>query len=171
MKSTIKPHINRSCVILLSMLFLPAMTVSLGARPVRMWSLSELTAKADLVVVATAASSTDAKNYVYPDAKDTTWVTVDTVFSIETVLKGEIKTPRVTVQHFRYWKSDASVVDGPSFVEFFPARKHRYLMFLERKANGRYEPLTGQYDPDGSFFMLENYHISRERGADEPATQ
>ena len=169
MKITPNSHLKRTSVILLWTVLFPVLAASIEARPVKIWSLQELTTKADLVVVATAVSSTDTKNWVYPEAKDTTWVTVDTVFSIETVLKGELKGPSVTVQHFRYWKPEASVIDGPSFVQFAPSKKHRYLMFLGRKANGRYEPLTGQYDPDGSFFMLENYHISRERGAGEPA--
>ncbi len=157
---------------LLFTVFLSLVALPVGARPVKMWSLQELTAKADLIVVATALFSQDAKGFAYPNAEAKTWVTVDTLFSVATVLKGDLKSATLTVQHFRYHDRNAAmtVIDGPSFIEFSASKKHQYLMFLERKGKGLYVPLTGQYDPVNSFFLLQNYHVSRER-PEKPAEQ
>ena len=150
-----------TCVTLL-LLVSPA-----SARPVRMWSFQELNDKADLVVVATVASSADAKDHAYPDAKATTWVAIDSVFNVAGMLKGELKTPTLTVRHYRYYdrRLDAASApeDGPCFLKF-PARDgegylNQYLMFLKRSADAFYEPLSGQGDPHYSIFLLQGGHL------------
>lgn len=156
---------NRAFVIVASVLALLIPVSSVSARPVKIWSVEELHEKADLVVVGIAVSSADAKGLAYPDAKTDTWVSVDTVFNIDCTLKGGLKTDRVTVRHNRYYekKAEITTIDGPSFVEFNTNFKNQYLIFLKRTDHGSYEPLTGQYDPDNSFFLLQRFHISKER--------
>lgn len=61
-----------------------------------------------------------------------------------------------------------SILDGPTFVEFDPKQRHRYLMFLKNSTAkegivDHFEPLTGLYHPNQSFRLLERYHISKER--------
>jgi hypothetical protein len=140
-------------------------TSFLSARPVRMWSVQELTKEADLVVVGTVSSSADAANHASPDAKADTWIAVNTTFTVDSALKGEFKDKTVAVRHHRYNdpKAEITIVDGPSFVRFDSKLKNRYLIFLRRNAEGVYEPLTGQFDPDGSFFLLTPYHQTREQ--------
>jgi hypothetical protein len=145
-------------------LVIPASSVS--ARPVKIWSFEELNEKADLVIVGTAISSADAKGLAYPEAKADTWVSVDTVFQIDSTLKGDLKTDKVTVRHNRYYGNtpEITIIDGPSsFIEFNTKLKNQYLIFLKRTDDGSYVPLTGQYDPGNSFFLLQQYHISKER--------
>lgn len=165
-------------------LLIPASSAS--ARPVKIWPFEELNEKADLVIVGSAISSADAKGFTYPDAKADTLVSVDTVFHIDCTLKGDLKSDNVTVSHNRYYGKEAeiTIIDGPSFIEFNTKLKNQYLIFLKRADDGSYKPLTGQYDPDNSFFVLQRYHISKERetsldtekngakqgGANQPAT-
>ena len=139
-----------------------------SARPVKMWSFEELNDSADLVVVGTALSSADTKGHVYPNAKGDTWISVDTKFTVNGTLKGNPKGDTLTVRHLRFFtkKGIVAIVNGPSFVKFNPKLKNRYLIFLKRTEDGVYEPLTGQFDPDGSFFLLNKYHVTKEN---EPA--
>jgi hypothetical protein len=142
---------------------------SVSARPVSIWSANELWEKADLVVMGTANTSQD--EYKVENAKADTWIPVLTKFNIEAVLKGQTGKKSVadnvflTVRHNRYFDrvSEIAVIDGPSFVEFDPEPKNQYLIFLVRKPDGVYEPLTGQYAPWQSFLMVEAYHQSKER--------
>lgn len=141
---------------------------SASARPVKVWSLKELHEKADLVIIGSALSSADAKNHEYRDAKADTWVSVDTVFNVDSRLKGDLTTDAITVRHHRYHNKSAEITttDGPSFVEFHTRLKNQFLIFLKRTDSGLYEPLTGQYDPVDSFFMLQKYHVTKERPAE-----
>ena len=72
---------------------------------------------------------------------------------------------KLAVQHFGYWKAEATVIDGRTFVEFSSLNEHRYLVLLVRKANRLYALLTGQHGPNESFLLVENYPVGRKRGA------
>lgn len=136
---------------------------SASARQVRIWSFSELWDEANLIVIGTPKSTADTKDREYPNAKPTTWVGVDTVFNLERILSVtrnvSAENDSVTVEHDRYFEMNANFAesDGPSFVKFDPGSGQRYLIFLKRNANGVYEPLTGRYDPGGSFYLLEPF--------------
>ncbi len=137
---------------LLWMVLVPA-----NARPVRLWSPAELTQKADLIVIAAIQSTGDLKPMDLSTAKFDTWVPVKSVFVVQSVLKGHLAGKTVTVDHYRYMdkRAEISVVDGPSFVEFNPAKKSQYLIYLKHRSSDTYEPLTGQEDPGLSFALLE----------------
>jgi len=64
-----KSKTGQNVAILLSTLTILLFVLSppAGARPVKVWSFQELTKQADLVIVATARSSADTKNFVHPD--------------------------------------------------------------------------------------------------------
>ena len=138
-------------------------------RPVKGWSFKELEETADLIVIGTVESSDDAKNWVYEKPEITTWVAVDSVFRVSAVLKGELKKEKLVLRHHRFYHPRGELIlDGPAFVEFDPKLKHRYLMFLKKsKAEegivDHLEPLTGQYDPYQSFWLLKRYHVTNER--------
>lgn len=146
-----------------------ANALSVSARPVRIWDPHDLWKKADLVVIATVETSQD--EYQIDGAKADAWIPVLTKFDVQAVLKGKLEKKSVSdkvsvkVRHNRYADKTAevTVVDGPSFVEFNPKARNRYLIFLARKQNGIYEPLTGQYDPWQSFLRLQQYDPSKER--------
>jgi len=159
--------VNRASAIVVSILLSVVLiqASSAMARPVKIWSFKELTEKADLVIVGTALSSADAKNHSYADTKSETWVAVDTVFTVHSIVKGELKAEALAMRHYRHYKREAEITtaNGARFVEFDPKLKHRYLIFLKRTGDGSYEPLTGQYDPVDSFFMVQDYHVAKER--------
>jgi hypothetical protein len=134
-----------------------ACAASIAKRPVRLWSSEDLVKEADVVVIATVQSSThDAKNHKYTNPKSETWVDVDTDFAVQATLKGKNVEKRLTLRHKRYYSPTAniSVVDGPAFVTFSSKTKTAFLLFLKQDAEGVYEPVTGQYDPDQSFNRL-----------------
>ncbi len=128
----------------------------LHARPVKGWSLKQLHEAADVVVIGTVRSSADAPGHEYPNAKDDTWIAVDTAFSVDCVLKGGLRANILTVRHHRYYDKKATIktLDGPAFVEFRSRLTRKYLIFLRHADDGVFEPLTGQYDPGDSFFAL-----------------
>jgi hypothetical protein len=135
-------------------------------RPIKHWSFQELNEKADLVIIGKAVSTKDSKNWVYDNPTDTTWVNVDTVFKVSTVLKGKLKNKKneVSLRHYRFYNAKGElIIGGPSFVEFYGKLNHTYLIFLKKNEIGQYEPLTGQYDPYQSFWLLDRYHITKER--------
>jgi len=143
-------------------LLLPA-----NARPVRMWSPDELTQKADIIVIATIKSIEDeySKRMVSSIPKADTWVPIESVFDVQAVLKGHLSNKTVTIRHYRYFDKSAEVIvsDGPGFVEFNPAKKNQYLIYLKQRPGASYEPLSGQEYPYLSFSRLRPYQITSER--------
>ncbi len=139
------------------------------ARPVQILTVEEQYQQADLVVIASAVETRDLLAQ-QPAAADA-WRAVQTDFLVEAIVQGN--PPRlgeegkhiVTVEHFRYQDKSAevSVVDSPTFVEFNPQLKHRYLLSLKRMEGGHYAPVSGQMDPGLSFFRLEPYALDLER--------
>jgi hypothetical protein len=135
------------------------------ARPVELWSDDRLWKEADLVLIGTVKSSDDVKAD-HSNAKPDSWVEVDTTISPGRVLKGTLEAKTAVVRHRRYFAKDAEIeaIGGPSFVEFDPKKKHKYLMFLKKTdTDGVYEPLTGHYDPWQSFVQQVRYHVTNER--------
>jgi hypothetical protein len=154
-----------SSVVFAGVLLAFAAGKSLLARPVEMWSDERLWKEADLVLIGTVKSSDDVQAD-RSNAKPDSWVEVDTTFTAGRVLKGTLTGKSALVRHRRYFAKDAEieVIDGPSFVEFDPAKKHQYLMFLKKSGEEDvYEPLTGQYDPSQSFVQQVRYHVTNER--------
>jgi hypothetical protein len=143
-----------------------ALASGLFARPVDLWSEDRLWKEADLVLVGTVKSSAYSEAD-HSNAKPDSKIDVHTVFTVGRVLQGKLATKTVVVCHHRYFAkaTEIEVVDGPSFVEFNPKKRHQYLMFLKRSAGGDelYEPVTGQYDPWQSFVQQVRYHVTNER--------
>src|SRR5262245_58575973 len=138
----------------------------LFARPVDVWSEDRLWKEADLVLIGAVKSSDDVEAD-RSNAKPDSTVDVHTTFTAGRVLKGKLAAKTVVVRHHRYLAKEAEseVIDGPSFVEFNPEKKHQYLMFLKKAdgEDGLYEPLTGQWDPWQSFVQQVRYHVTNER--------
>ncbi len=138
------------------------------ARPVNVLSLDEQLQQAKLVVIATAIATRDKVEVKLDGTEDQT-TPILTDFKVESVIRGTWPMDNdrriITLSHLRYVRQSAeiSVVDGPTFVEFNPALKNRYLMYLKLGTEGRYEPVSGLYDPTFSFYELKPYHIAEER--------
>ena len=123
----------------------------------------ELTKKADLIVIASAQSSRDVTeifNFLNVEV-----IGVETVFHTAALLKdtrpaaqkaeSEQKPEKTFVlYHYRLANPETPIVDGPMLVYFDLKDKAQYLMFLRDAGEGRYEPLTTQYDADFSIEKL-----------------
>ena len=130
------------------------------ARLLPSWPYEKLLKEADLVVIVKAVESKDTKDVL----KDNPWKVefqgMETTFSVEAVLKGKVEGDKLTVLHYRL-KPGMSVVNGPLLVSFhtkgpFIETKQAkvqlaqpcYLLFLTKAKDGRYEPVSGQVDPE-----------------------
>ena len=126
---------------------------SVFARGLENWSYERLSKESDLVVIAKPVQSEDS-----PDrTKDNLWkiefIGINTKFDVLHVLKGKSKSAKLTVLHFR---ANVQIQDGPGFVTFRTkdlrytledgtkieaAGPARYLLFLKKRDDGRYEPV------------------------------
>jgi hypothetical protein len=118
------------------------------ARLSREWSYKELVAESDFVGLLEPVANQPAKDV--SGSQKISYEAIDTRFRIDAVLKADGKaTKELTVLHFSDERS-VPAVNGPSFV-CFVVGPPQYLAFLKRRADGRYEPVTGQEDADQSF--------------------
>jgi hypothetical protein len=161
------------------------------ARRLPEWPHDRLLKEADLVVLAAAGKSEPAADkwdgdYAYElDG-------INTRFTVKVALKGEIPKDGLTVLHYRMGRlKPGKTVDdqaraakgGPNLVGFraealrvnigrsevsVPAPE--YLLYLKKRADGRYEPVSGQYDPNLSVRELFPAGMSDGlRAGEEPA--
>lgn len=140
-----------------------------AARRLPEWPHDRLITEADLVVVAAAVKSeptTDKWEGDYAYELDG----INTRFHVRAVLKGEAPKDGLTVLHYRQGRLKPGKTEkdqwyaaksGPDLVTF-PTEPTRagagvsevavpapeYLLYLKKRADGRYEPVSGQFDPD-----------------------
>jgi hypothetical protein len=129
------------------------------ARALPDWPYDKLFKEADVVVVAEAKETNDSddKSTGIPMAEHLLAQT--TVLKLQGTLKGKITGDEIKVLHFRL-KDGVKIENGPCLVAFrtksvrivqggkagASAPPH-YLLFLKARSDGRYEPVSGQYDP------------------------
>jgi len=162
---------------------------SATARPVRNWTQQQLFDEADIVVVATASERKKTENS--DDFLTDHLQQYETELDVKSVLKGKGVEPAITDKvdkenpnpkvikfvHFRY-RADAksTLGNGPSFAVLKPitetkggsANVPQYLLYLRKRKDGRYEPVTGNMDPKESIFRLVP-HPHQDAGFDEGA--
>jgi hypothetical protein len=119
--------------------------------------------KATLVVIATPTAVAETSELVaLPNIvtvhldgtkEDVMGKGVETSFEVLTVLKGERGTKTFVLHHFKLAKPEVGMND-PMLVSFKPGEKKRYLMFLQKEADGRYAAVCGQTDPGYSIKEL-----------------
>lgn len=142
---------------IISALFLTAACVLVStdvamARFIRLWSYPQLLEASDLVVIATPVANNDAKEHELPGFPGMRFMGVETRFAVSTVLKGDKTLKDFVLYHYRPIRSDMRSINPPTFVYFPVSEKPStlrrvYLLFLHRKADGRYVPVVGQADP------------------------
>jgi hypothetical protein len=116
------------------------------ARPVAVWTYKELTAQAELIVIATPVNSEDTKEKTLIPVMKIPAIGVETKFEVDAVLKGKQDLKTFVFFHLRQAKP-ANVPNGPMLVSFDLKGKRRFLLFLKRDAKGRWVSVTGQTDP------------------------
>jgi hypothetical protein len=151
------------------------------ARLVTSWPYDELFTKADLVAVVEVLYSERTSDVFVGDTygrAQTEFEAFNTRFNVLSSLKTTADAPgQLTVLHFTYSRHAKLITNGASFIRFpigvvgYEKRElrdgtptgrveqvfqHRpkWLAFLKRRADGRFEPLTGQYDASQSFKEL-----------------
>lgn len=139
-----------------------ASTVPVFARPVLFRNYDQLTAEAELVVIAapTAVCELPERSDLAHIAPAMRAIGMETTFEISALLKGELRSPpggkpkTLVLHHYRLPASTAPIPNGPGLVSFDPKDRKQYLMFLKREPDGRYQALSGQTDPDLSIEPL-----------------
>jgi hypothetical protein len=133
-----------------------------AARRIPSWPYDKLFREADLVVLARPVSSADSGEVTRDNPWKAEFVGVNTQFVTKAVLKGQLKGDRLTVLHYRLRKG-VLVEDGPRLISFrlrdlmittktakVGLGRPDYLLFLKRRGDGRYEPVSGPVDPEES---------------------
>jgi len=131
-----------------------------AGRLIENWPYERLFKEADLVVIAEATAVADADDPApFERVRDLLQAQV-TTFAVEHALKGKPAGAEIRVLHFRL-NGKKEIDNGPMLVAFRtkPAEvalrdgptvavgKGTYLLFLKVRKDGRYEPVSGQYDP------------------------
>ena len=115
------------------------------------WPLQSLYKEADAVIIAEATATHPAKDASVEDSWGTR-VAVNTTFDVHVVLKGKAPHDGIKVLHYA-WARQTDEPNPPELVSFNKKGLERgvvriqYLLFLKQRADGRYEPLSGQTDP------------------------
>ena len=154
------------------------------AREVPEWPYEKLIADSDVVAIVEPIENEPAKD-AFPDynyghsAND--FEATNTRFRVCSVLKPADDAPKeLTVLHFSYSDRITIILDGASFIRFLIGplqyekrdlkdekpvggvkafqEKPVWLAFLKRRADGRFEPVTGHYD--SAFSFRELHHAS-----------
>lgn len=143
------------------------LVLELHARLKQSWNYDSLNEKATLVVIATPTKTAVTSELaplpnivtVHGDGtkEDVMGKGVETTFEVLTVLKGEHGTKTFVLHHFALDRPGAAA-NGPGLVSFAPKDQKRFLMFLQKEADGRYAAVSGQTDPDDAIKeLVENY--------------
>jgi hypothetical protein len=120
-------------------------------------SFEEMFDRAHLVVIATATRTRDTnerKKLIDIDVIQTTRpelvreevIGVETEFQSRLILKGSKDAKKFLLHHYRL-AVEAEETNGPQFIRIPSGRHATFLMFLTKEKDGRYAPVTGQFDP------------------------
>jgi hypothetical protein len=121
-------------------------------------SFQEMFDKADLVVVATAIKTKDTnerKKLIDIDVVETTRpdllkdevIGVETEFQTRLTLKGPKDMRKFLLHHYRLAVEEEGGYGAPNLIQIPSQRRPTFLMFLIKEKDGRYAPVTGQFDP------------------------
>lgn len=146
------------------------------AAPVEDWDMERLATEADVIAIGTLTSCTDLTRTDSP--RSDPLVRVASKFHVEAVLKGQ-HTGSLTIIHFRHVTPEelpagelTGIFNGPRLLVFDtdlkedvsepqeqrtaerPSSQARYLLFLKRREDGKYEPVSGQADAIDAAYRL-----------------
>ena len=138
---------------------------SASARRIENWDFQQLQQAADAVVVGTTISTEPwpegLKNGLFAEDLEGRL----TSFDVGTVFKGEVSGKHIQVIHYRA-KEGRAFANGPLLASFRKTGRRleiesvdgvkekakvlegtpHYLLFLKKRADGKYEPVSGQID-------------------------
>jgi hypothetical protein len=132
------------------------------ARQIQDWPYEKLFKRADLVIIVTPLAVRDAKeeDKATPPGNGDYLTGVVTSFEVLQTVKGEYNEKELEIVHFRL-KEGVRIINGPMLVSFAPGRvniegkgwtmtvaQREYMLFLKKRENGRFEFVSGQFDPE-----------------------
>jgi hypothetical protein len=150
------------------------------ARLLENWSYERLMKESDLVVIATAVKTEATADKGPEHSWPYEFVGQETTFKVTNAIKGKPPAETFKVLHFKFGELkkrepkkelsgfDTAIINGSQFVSFRTGeyklilngetRMHStapdYLLYLRALKDGRYEPVSGQIDPNLSVRML-----------------
>jgi hypothetical protein len=145
-----------------------------SARALPYWPYEKLFKEADLVVIAEATAVADSGEKTKLGGWNAECIGMNTTFTPKHVLKGTLKADTFRVLHYRVG-GEVLIDNGPTLVSFATRKIHllrgkvgkagvakpHYLLFLKKRADGRFEAVSGQVDP--SLSVREMYAPFRPR--------
>lgn len=140
-----------------SLLVLAATTLVANARLINSRSFRKLDKRADIIVVAKPVSTKDiAEQIDLPHISPAVHVVgLSSEFEVSIVLKGDNSLKKLVVHHYRLKDPDPLMINAPNLASFDPKESTRYLLFLQREADGRYAPVD-QVDPRATSMLKLN---------------
>lgn len=154
----------RGVSIVVALAFVTGLTTPALGRKLENWPYDRLFKEAELIVIATADGTVDTKDKYRREGLEIDLVGQETMLTVDAVVKGDVKDQKkLKVLHYRL-PNEVRIEDGPCLVSFrkdyvhlkgeingkkFKASLGRpeYLLFLRLRPDGRYEPISGPYDP------------------------
>lgn len=121
--------------------------------------------ESDVVVIATVVKTDDTDDKFPGHERE--FKGQDTEFEIQKVIQGDVDGERLKLLHFKYVGTPPA--NGPMLVKFEPGletegfmmAQAEYMLFLKRTDDGRYVPVSGQYDSEDSVKILSPPGINR----------
>jgi len=171
-ESGVRPMCQRG--FLAACLFL-LMGVRADARIFKPWSYAELNEQADVVVIGTV-KSTAAWNEPFDKRLlgSPEMVGQLTTFRLKAVLKGKLRGGELKLVHYRVSEKETVIINGPMLPKFREGKIRieigsedgadkesesqntpHYLLFLKSRADGKFEPVSGQVDSAFSVMLLK----------------
>lgn len=154
----------------LSVLLLVVLSLPLSARGVRAWTQQELFDESDFVAIVTSAKPVPVPNthdFVTNDSAMSDYLQQhESKLEVLAVLKGDQRPQSVILVHFLKRRDiDWEMGNGPSYVwmgrttlsqanGLASERLPRYLVYLRKGRDGKYEPTTGNMDPADSIVRI-----------------
>ncbi len=147
---------------------------STNARIVEDWPSSKLAEKADVIAIARVVSVQYAKKFDKLPEPYNELVGIETKFKILATIKGKVEKEELILFHYlpadaikdrkgsntskpnKLLISQTPDLNGPSLVRFDRKKDKtkRFLLFLKKRSDGRFECVSGQIDPDISVNTL-----------------
>jgi hypothetical protein len=142
---------------LMLFILVASIAVPLRGRLTKDWTIQEMFAKSDLVVIAMPIATLGTEEHatlkeIGPPAVEV--LGLSTEFDVRLVFKGNNGMKKFTLHHYKL-AHQQTFINGPHLVAFDSKLwPKRFLLFLRREADGRYAPVTGQTDP-GAYSVIE----------------
>jgi len=148
----------RQSILALTLLILLTLSSALQAAEPQFWPYDRLTGKADLVVIGVPRASQDSGELVYSPLWQLDFVGVNTTVEVRGVVDGRFRARELTLFHLRL-PDGKTLQNGPRILNFpnnsfsfgtaakgEVLSKPEYLLFLKKRDDGRYEPVSGTLD-------------------------